>query len=130
VSDSIVLLRCPYCTTGADFKLLVAYKKDGRFVCEQCTHTVRPAEPDYRCTCRHCLKWFKSQENSSRKLVWIEGQRFVGWGCSECDWVFNLPDLPTGKSLDEVKRSFEMQLSDEFAFHACAKRAKGATLSS
>jgi hypothetical protein len=36
-----------------------------------------------------------------------------------------LPDLPTGKSLDEMKRNFEMQLSDEFASHACAKCPRG-----
>jgi hypothetical protein len=66
-------------------------------------------------------------EPSSRKLVWVEGLSFGGWGCSECAWVFNPPDLLTGKSLDEMKRNFEMQLSDQFASHACAKypRVKG-----
>jgi len=77
--------------------------------------------------CEGCML-HKGQESSSRKLVWVEGQSFGGWGCSECAWVFNLPPLPTGKSLDEVKRNFETQLSEEFASHACAKRprAKGA----
>jgi len=57
MSDSILILRCPYCTTtGTDFKLLRAYK-DGRFVCDDCGHTVRPGEPTYRCICRNCLKW-------------------------------------------------------------------------
>ena len=67
-------------------------------------------------------------EPSSRKLVWVEGQSFGGWGCSECAWVFNLPDFPTGKSVDEVKRNCEMKLSEEFASHSCAERprAKGA----
>jgi hypothetical protein len=65
----------------------------------------------------------KGQESSSRTLVWVEGQNVAGWGCSECAWLFSLPAcLPTGKSLDEVKRNFEMQLSEEFASHACAKR--------
>ena len=64
------------------------------------------------------------QECSSRKLVWVEEQSVVGWGCSECAWVFNLPELPDGKSLDEVKRNLEMQLSEEFAFHTCAKRTR------
>jgi hypothetical protein len=41
MSDSILVLRCPYCTTGDDFKQLRAYK-DGRFVCDECSHTVRP----------------------------------------------------------------------------------------
>lgn len=126
MSDSILLLRCPYCTTGADFKLLVACK-DGRFVCEQCGHTIRPGEPGHRCTCRHCLKWFKGQNISSRQLVWIEGEGFAGWGCSECDWIFDMPDAPTGKSLDEVKRNLETRLSNEFASHTCTKQAKRAS---
>jgi hypothetical protein len=56
MSDSILILRCPYCTTGDDFKELRAYK-DGLFVCDACGHTVRPGVPTYRCTCRNCLKW-------------------------------------------------------------------------
>jgi len=74
MSDSILLLRCPYCTTGADFKLLVAYN-DGRFVCAQCTHTVWPAEPTYRCTCRKCLNWRKS-EYPKENLSVINGGSF------------------------------------------------------
>ena len=64
------------------------------------------------------------QESSSRKLVWVKGQSFGGWGCSECAWVFSLPDQPTGKSLDEIKRKFNARLSEEFAFHDCAKRPR------
>jgi hypothetical protein len=77
--------------------------------------------------CEGCML-HRDRESSSRKLVWVQGQSFGGWGCSECAWVFKLPDQPTGKSLEEMKRKFEMQLSDEFAsHHACAKsRVKGA----
>ncbi len=60
VSDSILLLRCPYCTAGLEFRTLVSYQ-DGRFACEQCGHTVRPGESDYQCSCRECLKWRKVQ---------------------------------------------------------------------
>jgi hypothetical protein len=38
--------------------------------------------------------------------------------------VFNLLDLHTDKSLDEMKWNFEMQLSEEFASHACAGRPR------
>jgi rubredoxin len=71
-------------------------------------------------------------ENSSRKLVWIEGQSFVGWGCSECVWVFNPSGLPTSKSFDELKQKSQMQLSDEFASHVCSAhpQVKSAKLSS
>jgi rubredoxin len=69
----------------------------------------------------------EGQESSSRKLIWTDRQNFKGWGCTECDWVFNPSGPPIGESLEEMKRNFEMQLSEEFAAHACAKhpRAKG-----
>ena len=63
----------------------------------------------------------------SRKLVWIEQQRFRGWGCSECSWVFNPSSPPTGKSFEEMMRNFELQRDREFTLHVCADhpRAKG-----
>ena len=62
-----------------------------------------------------------------RKLVWIEQQRFRGWGCSECAWVFNPSGPPIGKSFDEMMRNFELQRDREFTLHVCADhpRAKG-----
>jgi hypothetical protein len=73
----------------------------------------------------------EGQESSSRKLAWVEGESFEGLGCSECAWVFSPSGPPTGKSLDEMKRNFQVQLSEEFASHACANRprVKGAKLS-
>jgi rubredoxin len=70
----------------------------------------------------------KGPEGSSRKLVWVEGQSFEGWGCSECAWVFNPSGPPTGDSLDEMKLNFQEQLSEEFMIHNCAHRpqVKGA----
>ena len=55
-----------------------------------------------------------------RKRVWIEHDRFQGWGCSECAWVFNSSGAPTGKSLAESKRNFELQRDKEFTLHVCA----------
>ena len=57
-TDATLTIRCPYCMAGIEFKPMVSYK-DGRFVCEQCAHTVRPGVPEYRCTCRNCLKMLK-----------------------------------------------------------------------
>jgi hypothetical protein len=59
-----------------------------------------------------------------RKLVWIEHDRFQGWGCSECAWVFSPSDALTGKSLDEMKQIFESQRAKGFAFHVCAKHPR------
>jgi hypothetical protein len=66
----------------------------------------------------------KSQESSSRKLVWVEGQGVVGWGCSECAWVFNPSVPPTAKTLDELVRKLHGQLSEEFASHVCTSHAR------
>jgi len=66
----------------------------------------------------------KAQESSSRKLAWVEGKSFGEWGCSECAWFFSISGPPTGKSLDEMKLNFQVQLSEEFASHACAKHPR------
>jgi len=60
----------------------------------------------------------------SRKQVWIEQQRFRGWGCSECAWVFNPSEAPTGKSFDEMMRNYEVQRDKAFASHACAEHPR------
>jgi hypothetical protein len=59
-----------------------------------------------------------------RKLVWIEDQRFLGWGCSECAWVFNPLGAPIGKSLDEMKENYERRRSKEFAAHVCTEHPR------
>jgi hypothetical protein len=67
---------------------------------------------------------FRSEGNSPRKLVRVEGQNFKGWGCSDCAWRFSPSGPPVGESLDEMKRNFEVQLAEEFASHACARAAR------
>jgi len=59
-----------------------------------------------------------------RKLVWIEHDRFRGWGCSECAWVFSASYALTGTSLAEMKQIFESQRDKEFASHVCAKHPR------
>jgi hypothetical protein len=59
------------------------------------------------------------------KLAWIEGRNFAGWGCAKCGWVFNSSGPAVGKSIDEMKEHFRMQLSKEFASHACHGRPRG-----
>ena len=56
-----------------------------------------------------------------RKLVWVEGQAFEGFGCSECNWVFNPPGALVGESLNEMKQKYEAQRDNEFAAHVCVK---------
>jgi hypothetical protein len=61
-----------------------------------------------------------------RKLVWIVEERFWGWGCSECAWVFNPSGSPTGKSLEEMIRNYEQQRDKEFTSHVCAEHPRAA----
>lgn len=55
-----------------------------------------------------------------RTLIWIEGPSFLGWGCSECPWVFTPPWPSAGESLDEMKQQYERQRDKDFAAHVCA----------
>ena len=59
-----------------------------------------------------------------RELVWVEQQRFQGFGCSECGWRFKPAGRPPGMSLDEVMNNFELQRDQEFASHVCADHTK------
>ena len=54
-TDTTLVIRCPYCKLGTEFRPMIAFK-DGRFVCRDCAHTVRPGIPEYTCTCRPCLR--------------------------------------------------------------------------
>jgi hypothetical protein len=55
-----------------------------------------------------------------RKLIWIGKAGGAGWGCSQCAWVFQVPSVPAGKSLDEILQTLELQMNDAFAHHVCA----------
>ncbi len=55
LTDTTLTIRCPYCMVGIEFRPTIAHK-DGRFVCRDCAHTVCPGVPEYRCTCRPCLR--------------------------------------------------------------------------
>ncbi len=57
----------------------------------------------------------------ARKLVWIESQNFVGFGCSECKWVFKTTGPFVGRSLDKMKQAYEAERDKEFAAHACVQ---------
>lgn len=63
-TDTLMVVRCLYCMAGVDFRPMIAHK-DGRFVCRDCAHTVRPGEIGYQCTCRRCLKLFPSSARAA-----------------------------------------------------------------
>ena len=67
-TDTILTIRCPHCMAGIDFRSMIAYK-DGRFICRDCAHTVRPGITEYKCTCRPCLRlcqWMLLTEHGAR----------------------------------------------------------------
>jgi hypothetical protein len=61
----------------------------------------------------------RTEAAMSRKLIWIEQERFRGFGCSECGWRFRPSSAPTGKSFDEMMRTFKLQRDREFTSHVC-----------
>jgi hypothetical protein len=54
-----------------------------------------------------------------RKLVWIEQERFLGFGCSECGCRFKPSGDPIGTSFNEMMRNFELERDKEFTSHVC-----------
>jgi hypothetical protein len=63
----------------------------------------------------------EDREKSFPTLIWVGGLSFGGWGCSQCNWVFDPAGQPIGKSFDEIKQNFQSQLTGEFASHRCAE---------
>ena len=59
-----------------------------------------------------------------RELIWVESQRFMGFGCSECDWKFNPPASLDSGSFDEMKNKYQARRDQEFAAHVCAKHQR------
>jgi len=55
------------------------------------------------------------------EMVWVEKERFTGWACSKCAWQFNPSQIPSGKTIGEMKQNFERQRDGEFKWHVCAK---------
>jgi hypothetical protein len=56
-----------------------------------------------------------------RELIWIQEPHFLGWGCSECAWVFRPSGPPEGNSIQEMKENYLQQRDEESAAHVCAE---------
>jgi hypothetical protein len=77
---------------------------------------------------RHAVSNVAAQRDKvamRRALVWIEQQRFRGFGCSECGWRFKPSGAPTGASFDEMMRNFELRRDKEFTSHVCGEHSQG-----
>jgi hypothetical protein len=60
----------------------------------------------------------------ARELIWVEKERFQGWGCAACAWEFKSSGPLVGDTLDEMKRDYERQRDEEFKAHVCSKNPK------
>jgi rubredoxin len=64
---------------------------------------------------------YNAGQMSIAELVWIDRPNFLGWGCSQCEWIFHPTDPPTGETLDAMAHNFVTLRDKEFATHVCAK---------
>jgi DNA-directed RNA polymerase subunit RPC12/RpoP len=52
-TDTLMVIRCPYCVFGEEFRPMVAHL-DGRFICAKCGHLASPSDKDFKCRCPEC----------------------------------------------------------------------------
>jgi hypothetical protein len=48
------IVCCPYCMLGDQSAPML--QRPEWFICELCGHIVIPEDPDFKCSCRDCLK--------------------------------------------------------------------------
>jgi hypothetical protein len=69
-TDTILTIHCSFCMAGVEFMPMIAHK-DGRFVCRDCAHTVRPGVSEYKCTCRPCLRLFRNRSSLTAEVIFF-----------------------------------------------------------
>ena len=52
-TPSDLIIRCPYCRLGNEFRLMIT-PAEGWLFCEGCGHNAMPQDPDFKCTCLKC----------------------------------------------------------------------------
>ena len=53
----------------------------------------------------------------ARWLTWIANDQARGWGCSECEWLFAVPELLNDP---EAKNAYDRLASHNFQKHDCS----------
>lgn len=48
------VIRCPYCTEGNDFKVMVGRADGEWFLCVRCSHVTMPQDQAFQCKCDKC----------------------------------------------------------------------------
>ncbi|HEV2397746.1 MAG TPA: hypothetical protein VGS27_12445 [Candidatus Sulfotelmatobacter sp.] len=49
-------IRCPYCTDGVSFRLMVRQNSGDWYMCQSCGHLSLPSSPLHHCTCSKCAE--------------------------------------------------------------------------
>jgi len=57
----------------------------------------------------------------ARWLTWMSEKDSHGWGCSQCEWVFQLPSL---LSDPEARKAYDRLAASRFQEHDCAAFAE------
>jgi hypothetical protein len=60
----------------------------------------------------------------AREMVRAKSERFHGWACSACAWIFNESGELVGKSLEEMKQRYESERDKAFRSHVCAEHPR------
>lgn len=53
----------------------------------------------------------------ARWLTWISAKNSHGWGCSQCEWVFELPSLLTDA---DARKAYDRLAAHRFQQHDCS----------
>jgi hypothetical protein len=70
----------------------------------------------------HNLSWRRCP--LAREMVWVDRERFHGWTCSVCAWVFNASGTLVGESIEEMKQWYETKRDKDFRSHVCAEHPR------
>jgi hypothetical protein len=57
----------------------------------------------------------------ARWLTWIADKNSHGWGCSQCEWIFELPSLLTEP---EARQAYDRLAASRFQEHDCSAHAE------
>jgi len=52
----------------------------------------------------------------NKRLIWVEGDEFTGWGCSHCTWGITAPHLES----TVAALAFNRLAQETFEKHTCA----------
>jgi hypothetical protein len=60
----------------------------------------------------------------AREMVWAERERFEGWACSNCAWIFEASGPLGDGSFEEMKQRYEVERDKAFRSHVCAEHPR------